>query len=617
MSYFDLEWNARTNPVFRSELLSLIKRVDFFERSQQPVEQGVAVRALLRHCNYNFGLLVPYFFPRYPKDQPLSLSDRPYSFSMFDLQIGGSTTFRGSRQIGKSTSFSARQLMFSHSLPGFRSMYITPHTEQLKTYADRLREMERAFRFYRNHPNFRQNLYFKEYPNGAMIKLMYALTSAASLRGNSADELLFDEYQNFDISLEDEVLEIQKASTMPVRIFAGTSLTTDTALEAKYQASSKGVWMIKCGCGQWLNTGDREMALNLVQPEGVTCPHCSRVQDVRLGLYVHEDTEKLGQLQVGFHIPQIIIPYFTEDVVRWSEIFRKKISGGNINKFLEEVLGIPTEEGEREITQQMLKDICILDHGEVQNKAKSGQYLLVVSGCDWGGSDYIPEAKTKVSYTVHAVLGVNHDLSIDIIHFQHYSGMDYRSIADDIVANHRLLQGEALASDFGVGQTYNMLLRERIQNVHKHLVLQYTGPSCAAMGEPSGEHMFNHYTVNRTEAITTLYDAIKQKRIRCYQWEHAERYMMEFLNLFRAPNESSGGVTSFTYRRHGSKADDSLHAVNFAYVLARVMLNEPLIPDRTLHNRILQTLRGGGGSSGNPTWRGSAISGRRMRAVSG
>jgi hypothetical protein len=617
MAYFDLEWNARTNPEFQVELQTAISRIASLEQAAHAIPDarqqiGLELKKLLRQCHYNFGFLTPYFFPRYPKSKPMSLTDRPYAFSMMGFQIGGSTTYRGSRQIGKSTSFCSRQLMFSHVLPGFRSLYITPHTEQLKTYADRLREMERAFRFYSQHPTFRQNLYFKEYPNGAMIKLMYALTSAASLRGNSADELLFDEYQNFDISIEDEVLEIQKASIMPVRIFAGTSLTTDTALEAKYQASSQGVWMLRCGCGKWLNTGEREMALQLVQPDGVTCPTCSRVQDVRLGRYVHGDLDKLRSLEVGYHIPQIIIPYFTEDPVRWNEIYRKKIAGGNVNKFLEEVLGIPTEEGEREITQQMLKDMCVLNKAEVQRRAQAGEYRLVVSGCDWGGSDYIPEAKTKVSFTVHAMLGVTHDNSIDIIHFQHYAGMDYRSVADDIVKNHYSLQGEALASDFGVGQLYNMLLRERIQNVHKHVVFGYVGPSSAALSEPNGEHMFNQYSLNRTESITGLYDAIKSKRLRCFQWELSERYLMEFLNLFRAPTESAGGATSFTYRRHGSKADDSLHATNFAYVLARVMMDEPIINDKALRDRLLQHLRGQ-----KPTWQGANIRGRKLRGVSG
>lgn len=626
MPYFDLEWNARTNPQFNAELSFYINRIQENERLRKTdikarKQIGEDLKALLKHCDYNFGFLTPYFFPRYPKDQPLSLTDRPYSFSMFGFQIGGSTTLRASRQIGKSTSLAARQLMFSHVLSGFRSLYITPYTEQLKTYADRLQEMQRAFRFANRQKTYRQNLYYKEYPNGAMIKLAYALTSAASLRGNSADELLFDEYQNFDISLEDEILEIQKASTMPVRVFAGTSLTTDTALEAKYQLSSQGVWMIRCGCGKWLNTGDREVALQLVQPDGVTCPKCSRLVDVRSGHYVHTFQDKLASNDIGFHIPQIIIPYFTEDMVRWSEIYRKKIAGGNINKFLEEVLGIPTEEGAREITQQMLRDMCVLKKSEVQAKAKRGEYLTIVSGCDWGGSDYLPEARTKVSYTVHVMLGVNHDYTIDIIHFQHYAGMDYDSIADDIAANHQALNGEALASDFGVGQVYNTKLRERLQNVHKHLIFGYVGPSSPAVSEPAGPHMLNQYSLNRTESITTLYEAIKNLRIRCYEWDMAERYLMEFLNLFRAPNESAAGVTSFTYRRHGSKADDSLHAVNFSYVLARLILGEPIINDRALRDRILQIIRGGfateAAAASSGARRGVNVTGRRLRAVSG
>ena len=501
--------------------------------------------------------------------------------------------------------------MTTHMLPGFRSLYITPHTEQLKTYADKLRELERAFRFYNSKSKFRRNLYYKEYDKGGMIKLAYVLTSASSVRGNSADELLFDEYQNFDISLEPEVLEIQKASDMPIRIFAGTSLTTDTALEAKYAASSQAVWMLKCGCGEWLNTGDKDVVCDFVQPEGVVCPKCSKVQDVRQGQYVHTDQEMLSKMQVGFHIPQIIIPFFTEDPVRWAEIYNKKVSGGDHRKFLQEVLGIPTEEGEREITQQHLKDMCVLNLEECRAKAKRGDYMLVVSGCDWGGSDYIADLRTKASFTVHAMLGVNHDRTIDIIHFREYSGMDYRSVADDIVRNHYALQGEAIASDFGVGQLYNMLLRERIKNVHKHLVFGYVGPSSSALSEPQGEHMFNQYSLNRTEAITSLYDAIKQRRIKCFSWEQSNRYLMDFLNLFRTPSESTTGATSFTYRRHGSKTDDSLHAVNFAYVLARMLLNEPLINDRMLRDKIMANLRG------NATlFRGVAAKGR-PGAISG
>ncbi len=491
-----------------------------------------------------------------------------------------------------SVSLAARSLINTLMFPGFRSIYLTPHNDQRKTYADKLREMERAFRFLRYSSKYRQNVYHKEYEKGGMLKLVYVLTTAAAVRGNSADELLFDEYQNFDISLEPEVLAIQNASDMPIRIYSGTSLTTDTALEAKYAISSQASWMIRCPCGEWLNPSDRATVLDLIQPEGVVCPKCSRVQDVRLGQFVHADQEMLRNNQVGFHIPQIIVPFFTEDPVRWKELYDKKVGGGDSRKFFQEVLGIPSEEGEREITLQHLKDMCVNDLEASRVKAKSGQYMLIVSGCDWGGSDYIADLRTKKSFTVHAMLGVNHDRTIDIIHFQEYSGMDYRSVADDIVRNHYELNGEALASDFGVGQLYNMLLRERINNVNKHMVFGYVGPSSSALSEPQGEHMFNQFSLNRTEAITSLYDAIKQGRIKCYAWQHSSRFLLDFLNLFRTTSDSATGSTSFTYRRHGSKTDDALHAVNFAYVLARVILGEPLINDKALREKIMTNLRG-------------------------
>jgi hypothetical protein len=50
-------------------------------------------------------------------------------------------------------------------------------------------------------------------------------------------------------------------------------------------------------------------------------------------------------------------------------------------------------------------------------------YRYVVSGMDWGGSDYNPAIKTKLSYTVHAILGVRTDGIMEGLHFKRYSGL--------------------------------------------------------------------------------------------------------------------------------------------------------------------------------------------------
>ena len=497
-----------------------------------------------------------------------------------------------------STSLAARSLINTHLYPNYRSLYVVPSHDHLKTYADKLRELERLFKFYVHNPKFRQNLYYKEYPNGSIIKLINVLTSSMNARSNTADEVIFDEYQNFDSELEEVVLATQTTSSMPITIYSGTSITTDTALEMKYSLSSRGTYHIKCGCGHWLDTGNKDVVLDFVQPKGVTCPKCSRVQDVRNGEIVHEDQELLAAGLLGFHVPQIVVPSLVEDPIKWARIYSRKMSGNSPAGFMQEILGIPTEEGAREITEAHLRSICVLKRNEIQAHAKNNKYLFVVSGCDWGGSDYVAKHRTKKSLTVHAMLGINQDRTADIIHFQEYSGMDWRSIAQDIVKNHNALGGTAMGSDAGAGSLYNLMMREMLGNADRHLILQYTGPSSAALGKPHGESQYNQLSCNRTESITSLYEWIKSCRLRCYEWPLASDYLVQFLALHRTPSETASGATSFTYHKHGAKTDDPLHAVNFALIVARLLLNEPLIQDEALRAETIRRIRGGPTQSG-------------------
>lgn len=90
------------------------------------------IRDLLVACNYNIGILIPMFFPKYIKGKPLDPRRRPFSYLMTDIFSHGFTAIRGSRQIAKSTTFVARQLIKSIIFPNFRSMYVCPHGEHKK-----------------------------------------------------------------------------------------------------------------------------------------------------------------------------------------------------------------------------------------------------------------------------------------------------------------------------------------------------------------------------------------------------------------------------------------------------------------------------------------------------
>jgi hypothetical protein len=599
--YIDLNWEVKTNAEFRYKLKALTDDIKRLEKETDGDPHGsdkVASRIIdiYRLCKYNAGLLVPYFFPQYPYDKPLSCSARPYSFAMFHMQIGGFLSIRAGRQIGKSTSLAARQLMYAHIMGKRRSMYIVPHQFFLDTYANRLREMERAFRFYQVHKDFRQNLKYKEYPNESVTMLVKCLTDTQEARSKTTDEALFDECQLLDPDFLPDIEQCQKASRMPTTIYAGTSTTTDSLLETKFIESSQAAWLLRApgyhsqSAGQgWLNCSDKDDVLKAIQPQGLTNPATGKVIDVTDGRFVHQLQSNFDQGYLGFHIPQIIIPDYANIPQKWMEIWNA-FQSYDIKKFLQEILGIPTEEGMREITTQDLKNICVLPETPETLKqiagSSSNRYKYTVSGCDWGGSDYNPASKTKVSYTVHVILGICWDGSIEIIHIRQYAGMDYRSIANQICEDHKTYNCIGIASDFGVGAAYNMLLRENpIIRPERHFIFGYVGPQSALIKAPSsGPGWFNQYSLNRTEAITSLYQAIKSRRFRCYAWELAQERLSELLNLYRVPTENVGGNSGFRYQRHGSKADDTLHAINFAFCLARIILNEPIIEDPALRH---------------------------------
>jgi hypothetical protein len=588
--YLDLEYRIRTDGEFRHELNRRQRRLEELDHlsqchSRHTHEYHQALYEYIEFCQFNLALLTSYFWPAYPKDKPLYYADYPFAFQMFNYQPAGFMVFRASRQISKSTSFACRQWMMARAFRRFRSMYIVPRSDQLETYTNKFREMEEANRFYRRDTGLRQNLAYKEYKNGSVIEMAYVQTSAAGIRGKSTDEILYDEYQHFDPDLELEVSQIQSASEFKSTIYAGTSLTTDTALEQRWSESSQGSWIIKCPCGHWniplLECG----ALDMIQAPGPSCVKCRRLLNVREGKFVHANNALFNAGYRGFHIPQIIVPAVVYNPRRWAEIVKDKVRTGANRTFVQEVLGEATEQGEREITRKQLEAICTLgsDTQQLLLNAKT-RYRWVVSGCDWGGSDHIPELHIKRSTTVHAILGVLPTGDLDILHFRRYEGMNYDDITADIVHMHKTYSGYAIASDFGVGAVYNSGLRKEIP-AERHLIWNYVGPASVLLSKPAGQHQYNQFSLNKTESISLTFEAVRRRRIRCFDYQLAQHYLQDFLNLFRAPGErsqqsgSTGGATTFIYRSHPSKPNDALMAVNYAFMLAKILLGEPMLAD--------------------------------------
>lgn len=605
MAYFDIEHTARTDGEFRHTLVTLaIRLTKLYPKARAGgkarTEYQDTLMALIKHCRFNLGYLLPYFWPKYPKNEPLSIANHSFAFNLFSFFIGGFLLIKGSRQISKSTSLAARTIMLSHLIPGYKTMYVTPRSDQLGTYANKLQEMYRAYRFYSEDSKLRKNLYLKEFPNQASIELANVFTSASAVRGKTADEMDYDEYQDFDPDLELEVDQVQQASQMKVTLYAGTSLTIESALEQRWNESSQGIRVFRCGCGHYNVPTEEGRVLDMIQPIGPCCVKCGKLLNLYKGVFVHANQEAYSKNKIGLHIPQMIVPSVVYDERRWTEIYERKTRNTNMAKFLQEIVGIATQEGEREITKQHLMAICTLGSSlsRLLELAVRRQYMFIVSGCDWGGADHVPRFKIKKSTTVHAIGGVKANGRIDILHLRRYEGMGYDSIANDIIHNHKLYRGNMICSDYGVGAFYNTKLREHLPQ-DRHLIFGYVGPTSPLISEPKEEgHLFNQWSLNKTESLSITFEAIRNGRFQCFDWNLASPYLLDCLNVFRAPMESAAGGSTFVYRGSNSAPNDTLMSLNYLHMGAKILLREPMFKDVHTRARLDRILSASGGRSG-------------------
>jgi hypothetical protein len=601
--YIDIPEKTRNDPAFVKAIEQAVIGVN--DKASQAVREK-AMMDVIRLCGYNIGMLLPWFFPIFGgPNQGMSLSKRPFAFPFFAFLLHGFLVLRGSRQIGKSTSFTARQLAMCKLMPWFTA-YIAPHQEHIKTYALKLQEMQGAFRYRSKVPGLKDNMYLKQFRTGqgpSQISVHRVLTSAAHMRGKTVDELLYDEYQLFDIRLEAELRHLQRVSPYKMTVYSGTSTTVDSPLEARFQETSCGIWHIRGPSGKVINCGDPKTVLSMIRPEGLTCPYSDRlILDPQNGLFDHMYPERLKDNRLGLHVPQFIIPEFSRPE-EWKEIYRYLQDFGEA-RFLQEAAGIPTETGNAEITRADLQAICTLPFrtGEdlQADLKKKSRYRFIISGCDWGGSDYEMAKQAKTSYTVHVMLGVQSDGVCHILHLRRYPGMNYDEIATMIVKKHVELGGGMIVSDYGGGYAYNTFLhRDSRINPGKHFVLQYAGPDAPILARPAHPHFPAHYLLNKTESITWLFEAIKKHRIQCFAWDSAQSCLEDLLHSKRIHAETRHGRQYFLHiRNNPSLPDDTLHALNFAFTGARLALRERLFSDPGIQSYIDSMMAG---HFGNPS----------------
>lgn len=609
-AYFNILHEATTNKPFIDKLDVITAELEYYQKlgAMGKVRFEEALAKLLRLCRYNTGLLVGHCFPKFDGVSPMTLSKRPFAFPIYDMLPYGSLTIRAGRQVSKSSNLCCRLMILSRMLRNWSAIYIAPHREHAKTFADKFQQIEAGF-IYRQKAGrgtkLRDNLYYKMIEaTKCILEIQNALTTAAHIRGKTYDEINYDEYQLFDPDLEGDIASIQKTSEMPTTSYSGTSTTVDSPLETRFQESSQGYWHIESphvgGKDRWIHCGDQTQILKMISPTGPVCPITLKPIDTLRGRFVMEAPSALEYSRVGFHIPQFIVPDFVRPAKWASEIFGFLKKYGE-KKFLQEIAGIALEDGFRELTRANLTALCTLrlSHEQRKKAAKAGRYRWVISACDWGGSDHQMARGSKTSYTVHSIFGVPPTGPIDVLHMKRHFGMAYEDIGQAILDEHHAFGAFAMASDYGAGAFYNTYLHKLLPS-NRHFIFGYGTPYMPMLKKPEHQFFPLHFTLNKTESISQLFDRVRHAQFQCFEWEEAETYMEEFLNVMRIPSERLHGQQFFRYIRHATKTDDVVHTWNFGNVLARILRGEPVFDNENEEReaRLLWSGESGSRSSG-------------------
>jgi len=509
---------------------------------------------------------------------------------LYDLRVDSPDHlyFTGGIASHNSTGLGASELFKFSIFPNYRSIYLTPLKEHSKTIADTLMNLQRGSVYppdYFTARGYRNNLYYKESPRGGFIKLLHILTDPTKIRGNSVPSVVIDEAQDFDPEHLPEIEQVQKAFRKNrTTIFAGTSKDLDTCLEAQYRMGSMGVWHIPCTCKEKfhsLDPGDPAMIEGMMSVDGLRCPHNrSKLLNPMEGEFVHGNRAKLNLNMPSFHLPQVIVPEYASGA-DFSDIW-KDYKRYPLKKFLMEVWGLAVDSGLTELTERDLKNCCTeKTFKQTQEDYLSGKvrYVKVFSGVDWGGSDWEPAYRSKLSYTVHTIWGMRNDGTLDLIYAYRYAGMNYREIAGSIVEAHNKFKAFGMGTDNGGGQYYNAYMRDcgRIPT-NRIIHFQYTDTKLILdrIQHPEAHIMSLH----RTDSISAILADIKDEKVSWPRWDDSAPFVLDCLNIRRNITESNNGRTMMRFIKHGAKADDFLMSMNYAAMMKRIVTREPLIPNQ-------------------------------------
>lgn len=395
--------------------------------------------------------------------------------------------------------------------------------------------------------SYTDQIYEKVLRNGASIKLRACHLNADRVRGVSSDVIFGDEIQDIPIDLFPVIEESSARSPIRKKIYAGTPLTFDNAIESKWIKSTQYEWVIACTHCDHFQYLTRKNVGKVWFPEtqsGCICSECGKPIDPQAGQWVnfgHADSPLHG-----YRVCHVMLPQSRKG---WEEILWK------INTYPEqqsenEVFGISHEHANVVLTKDQFYRAC---DDTRQNGVYPGYMITGLSaGVDWG---FGGKANTVLT------IGGFHDGIFHVLFMKNFKG--FHGSKDDILAYIaavcRQWNVPIIFPDYSAGVKENQDLARIYYGSGIVVPICYGPGRSTASWDGKGKMIL----VNRTKTLSLIFNLIQQKQIRFFGREQMQEFEEGFIYTV---TEVSARTGSIMYVHPENRPDDELQSLNYAYL---------------------------------------------------
>jgi hypothetical protein len=487
---------------------------------------------------------------------------------VFSTRIVPRSLLKTARQVGKSTSSAVKTIIMSAIIPFFQTLTVTPQWEMTRRYSSNyirpLLEYSPVGAMMLN-SNCEKNVLQRTLTNQSMMHFSFAFLDCDRVRGIPADRVHADEVQDIDPAFLPEIERTMDRSKWRISDYSGTPKTFDNTMHGLWEKCSQGEWLIQCDCKYTNNPHVEADGFKMVGDKTLVCAKCANPIDANSGYWHHEHNERMNDF-VGWHIPQIILPFHYENARNWQMITRAIAGGVSPRILYNEIFGESYDFGTKLVTETDLKRASVLPIPMAFDTARRliRSYMFRVVGIDWGG-----RGKDELSMTKLAVIGMRPDGRCDVLWGENLSRYtDPGAEVHRVMEVYKAFNCNMLAHDAaGTAGMRDVLMSHSGFPMEHVMPISYVSAWAQDMmtyHEPNNRVRWAYYSLDKTRSLALTAECIKHGYLFFPQYESIKHLASDFLALVEEKSASRRGSDVYLIRRAQSLSDDWAHAVNLA-----------------------------------------------------